>query len=74
MIETRVAWKMMEKYIPLDLWEDLMYVGSYREVMMFKHVNLRTYVNIDKEGNFYTYTDDGYVKEIRIKALRHVGY
>lgn len=57
----------MKKYIPEEFWNDLMYMGNSGEdnkIYLYKHVDTRHYINLDKNGKFYLYAGFEIYKEI----------
>ena len=57
----------MKKYIPEEFWDYLMYMGNSGEdnkIYLYKHVDTRHYINLDKNGKFYLYIGFEIYKEI----------
>lgn len=61
---------LMEKYIPKNYWDDLMFMGYSNSIALYKHCDTRRYINIDSEGNFYIYKDNTYYKVEKDYAVR----
>lgn len=66
------CFELMRKYIPQELWENLMFMGWSKEIALYKHCMTRLYVNVDKDGKFYKYNTIGYEEIEKGVALRHI--
>jgi hypothetical protein len=60
----------MKKYIPEELWEDLMYMYSEGDISLYKHYDTRNYINVDSKGNFYLPKDNIFNKVSKETALK----
>ena len=65
-----------ENYIKNEsILECLMYIGEKNfkdlKIQLYKHINTRKYINIDKEGNFYEYdrNNNSYVIIAKEKSI-----
>jgi|2_EtaG_2_1085320.scaffolds.fasta_scaffold02335_9 hypothetical protein len=64
-LEQVAAWYKDDKVIQAFEWgpmyaDDFMHMGTWpiqgdREIQLYKHINTRRYLNMDADGNFYTY-------------------
>lgn len=60
----------LEKYTPEEIWDSMMFMGTYEDIYLYKHCDTRQYINIDKEGNFYNYVRvPSYIKIDKKTAL-----
>lgn len=59
----------LEKYVP-KCCQEVMYMGTTDQgIDMYKHCDTRQYINIDDDGNFYIYTNEGYSKTDIVTAI-----
>lgn len=45
----------LEKYVPEEYWDDMMYMMNRDDIYMYKHIVTRMYINVDSNGIFYAY-------------------
>lgn len=69
-------WNNAEKNIPLELCDELMFMGKEGDIFLYKHVCTRNYINIDNQGNFYEFVgwngnEPGFYKEISKEEAIH---
>lgn len=62
----------MEKYLPREYWDKMMYMRDVGDICLYKHVYTRRYINIDSNGNFYLYNGDGYSKVDKDYAIDYM--
>lgn len=71
-LETTDVFYLMEKFIPNNLWDYLMFMDWKDNITLYKHCNTRHYINVDKEGNFYKFNNGRYEKISKDNALEYL--
>lgn len=66
------VFEVMEKYLPKEYWDDMMFMGEKDNIYLYKHYMTRRYANIDSEGNFYIYNGNGYSLVDKTTAVKHL--
>jgi len=67
-------WKPLTALIGVPAAQDFMYMGAGSDgLRLYKHIMTRRYLNIDGNGQTWSYQGAGYVPLDRIAALAHVG-
>lgn len=59
-------------FIPSFICKYLMYIGTKNNISLYKHIETRRYINVDKNGNFYRFNNSIYELISKEEAIRHV--
>jgi hypothetical protein len=65
-------WVPLERVLTPRECETYMYMGCAGEIELYKHRWTRRYLNIDRDGRFYFYSDGSYVEVTQAAAIQHV--
>jgi hypothetical protein len=66
-------WRPLEDVLSPHACEDFMYMGHVGDLVLYKHLDTRRYLNIDAvTGRFYRYAEGRYVEVERDWVLGHV--
>jgi len=65
-------WAPLERVLGPKLCEHFMFMGRSGELFLYKHIDMRRYLNLDAEGNCFRYRGSGYEPEELRKAITHV--
>jgi len=66
-------WTPLLSTVGEETAEKFMYMGMVGNILMYKHKENRMYLNIDQDGQFWTYTNGQYLPIDRAAAFERVG-
>ena len=65
-------WAPLEQVLGPQLCECFMFMGQSGELFLYKHIDTRRYLNLDRKGRCFRYTGNGYEPEELRRAIAHV--
>jgi hypothetical protein len=65
-------WTPLERMLGTELCESFIYMGRDGEIYLYKRIDTRRYLNLDAQGQCFSYTGSGYEPELRARAIAHV--
>jgi hypothetical protein len=71
-VAMRADWVPLEQVLGRELCDQFMCMCRSGEVYLYKHIDIRWYLNLDAQGHCFRYTGKGYEPEERARAVAHV--
>jgi hypothetical protein len=65
-------WAPLEQILDPTSCQHFMFMGRSGEIYHYKHIDTRRYLNLNREGQCFRYTVNGYVPQELDKAIGHV--